>query len=63
MQAAVFCGEAMFLPGLQTDRYAEYPKLKELVERKDSMAKHHATPPMFLQVSPHQETCLQRKES
>eukprot|EP00891_Asterochloris_glomerata_P004925 jgi/Astpho2/4925/Aster-05852 len=35
--------------GYLTDRYAEYPKLKELVERKDSMAKHHATPPMFLQ--------------
>ena len=35
---------------LQTDRYAEYPKLKELVERKDGLIASRATPPAFLQV-------------
>lgn len=35
---------------LQTDRYAEYPKLKELVERKDGLIATRATPPMFLKV-------------
>ena len=33
---------------LQTDRYAEYPKLKELVERKDGLIAARATPPTFL---------------
>lgn len=35
---------------LQTDRYAEYPKLKELVERKDGLIAARATPPFFLKV-------------
>lgn len=35
---------------VQTDRYAEYPKLKELVERKDALIAARATPPTFLKV-------------
>ncbi|KAG2496477.1 hypothetical protein HYH03_005303 [Edaphochlamys debaryana] len=31
-----------------TDRYEEYPKLKELIQRKDRQAAAYATPPMFL---------------
>ena len=41
----------MLLLCLQTDRYAEYPKLKELVERKDGLIAARATPPTFLKVS------------
>ena len=35
---------------VQTDRYAEYPKLKELVERKDGLIAARATAPTFLKV-------------
>ncbi len=35
---------------VQTDRYAEYPKLKELVERKDGLIAARATTPTFLKV-------------
>lgn len=35
---------------MQTDRYAEYPKLKELVERKDGLIAARATAPTFLKV-------------
>ncbi len=38
------------LLSVQTDRYAEYPKLKELVERKDALIAARATPPTFLKV-------------
>ncbi|PNW88915.1 hypothetical protein CHLRE_01g050600v5 [Chlamydomonas reinhardtii] len=31
-----------------TDRYEEYPKLKELIVRKDRQVSAHATPPLFL---------------
>ncbi|GIL60443.1 hypothetical protein Vafri_15030 [Volvox africanus] len=31
-----------------TDRYEEYPKLKELITRKDKQVAAYATPPMFL---------------
>lgn len=37
-----------------TDRYAEYPKLKELVERKDGLIASRATPPAFLQADLHE---------
>lgn len=30
------------------DRYEEYPKLKELIQRKDRQTSNYATPPMFL---------------
>lgn len=36
-----------------TDRYAEYPKLKELVERKDGLIAARATPPTFLKADLH----------
>lgn len=39
-----------FLP-LQTDRYEEYPKLKELVQRKDELVSMRATPPYYLKAS------------
>ena len=42
---------------LQTDRYAEYPKLKELVERKDGLIAARATPPFFLKVAQLSVTC------
>lgn len=35
---------------LQTDRYEEYPKLKELVNRKDNLVAMRATPPYYLKV-------------
>ncbi|KAK9868572.1 hypothetical protein WJX84_005090 [Apatococcus fuscideae] len=31
-----------------TDRYADYPNLKELVERKDSLVAERASPPFFM---------------
>ena len=37
---------------LQTDRYEEYPKLKELVMRKDEMVSVRATPPYYLKAHP-----------
>lgn len=37
---------------LQTDRYEEYPKLKELVMRKDALAAARATPPYYLKARP-----------
>ncbi|KAL3132850.1 hypothetical protein ABBQ38_006775 [Trebouxia sp. C0009 RCD-2024] len=36
-----------------TDRYAEYPKLKELVERKDALIAARATSPTFLKADLH----------
>jgi hypothetical protein len=38
--------------GLQADkdRFAEYPKLRDLVAAKDDQVKRFATPPMFLKV-------------
>lgn len=36
---------------LQTDRYEEYPKLKELVLRKDELIAARATPPYYLKAS------------
>ena len=35
---------------MQHDKYAEYPKLKELVERKDGLIAARATAPTFLKV-------------
>ena len=35
---------------MQTDRYEEYPKLRELVVRKDELVRHRATPPYFMKV-------------
>ena len=35
---------------MQTDRYEEYPKLKELVIRKDELVAVRATPPYYLKV-------------
>ena len=37
---------------LQMDRYEEYPKLKELVMRKDEMVSARATPPYYLKAHP-----------
>ena len=37
---------------MQTDRYEEYPKLKELVNRKDDLVAVRATPPYYLKVRP-----------
>lgn len=36
---------------MQTDRYEEYPKLRELIQRKDDLAEARATPPYYLKVS------------
>jgi hypothetical protein len=36
---------------VQTDRYEEYPKLKELVQRKDELVSVRATPPYYLKVN------------
>ncbi|GAQ87453.1 Methyltransferase [Klebsormidium nitens] len=33
-----------------TDRFEEYPKLKELIQRKDRLIAERATPPMYLQM-------------
>lgn len=35
---------------LQVDRYEEYPKMRELIQRKDSLVAQRATPPYFIQV-------------
>lgn len=32
------------------DRFEEYPKLKELITRKDKLIKDHACPPMYMQM-------------
>ena len=33
----------------QVDRYEEYPKMRELIQRKDSLVAQRATPPYFIQ--------------
>ena len=38
------------LPQADKDRFAEYPKLRDLVAAKDEQVKRFATPPMFLKV-------------
>ena len=37
--------------GLQVDRYEEYPKMRELIQRKDDLVAQRATPPYYLNVS------------
>lgn len=39
-------------PQADKDRFAEYPKLRDLVAAKDEQVKRFATPPMFLKVCP-----------
>ena len=36
----------------QLDRYEEYPKMRELIQRKDDLVAQRATPPYFLKVTP-----------
>ena len=36
--------------GAQMDRYEEYPKMRELIQRKDDLVAQRATPPYFLKV-------------
>lgn len=35
----------------QTDRYEEYPKLKELITRKDELVRARASPPYYLKAN------------
>ncbi len=35
----------------QMDRYEEYPKMRELIQRKDDLVAQKATPPYYLNVS------------
>ena len=37
--------------GMQVDRYEEYPKMRELTQRKDDLVAKRATPPYYLNVS------------
>ena len=37
--------------GLQVDRYEEYPKMRELIQRKDDLVAQRATPPYYLNVN------------
>lgn len=37
--------------GIQVDRYEEYPKMRELIQRKDDLVAQRATPPYYLNVS------------
>lgn len=37
---------------MQVDRYEEYPKMRELIHRKDSLVAQRATPAYFMQVIP-----------
>lgn len=39
------------LMGVQVDRYEEYPKMRELIQRKDDLVAQRATPPYYLNVS------------
>ena len=36
---------------VQVDRYEEYPKMRELIQRKDSLVAQRATPAFFMQVN------------
>jgi hypothetical protein len=36
---------------LQMDRYEEYPKMRELIQRKDDLVAQKATPPYYLNVN------------
>lgn len=38
---------------MQVDRYEEYPKMSELIKKKDDMAAQRATPPYYIKVSQH----------
>ena len=47
----LLCTDAVImLPQADKDRFAEYPKLRDLVAAKDEQVKRFATPPMFLKV-------------
>ncbi len=35
---------------MQVDRYEEYPKMRELIQRKDNLVAQRATPAFFMQV-------------
>jgi hypothetical protein len=36
---------------MQVDRYEEYPKMSELVRRKDELVAQRATPPYYMKVT------------
>ena len=44
---------------LQANRYEEYPKLKEMISRKEALTAARATPPYYLKVLPSYGCCVQ----
>ena len=46
----VRCPVYQHAPDTQVDRYEEYPKMRELIHRKDSLVAQRATPAYFMQV-------------
>ena len=43
--------QAHRVAAVQQGRYEEYPKLKELIARKEALVSAHATPPYYLKVT------------